>query len=112
MRELPETIARLERRIAGLTQDIATAETHKYAPLTIGGRRCGKGEALELLAARLQILPAGVIETAHGPLRVSIAACRFGIVPVPPIASPEICVEGAPVRTAASPASTRGPAPC
>ena len=36
LRELPATIARLEQRVAGLTQDMATAESHADDRITIG----------------------------------------------------------------------------
>ena len=40
LRELPEDIARLERRVAALAQDIATAKAHADDPIAIGERIC------------------------------------------------------------------------
>jgi hypothetical protein len=68
LRELPETIARLERRIADLTQDMATAHTSTAAPFAIGTRPCDREDALELLATRLKTLPTSVVETRSLPL--------------------------------------------
>ena len=111
LRELPETIARLERRIAGLTQDIDTAEAHKNDPLTIGGRRCGKDEALERLAARLQTLPAGVIEACHIPSGyLSRPVLWHGA--VPHARRRKSTSRAPPPGMAASPATTRDRAPC
>src|SRR5262250_2135861 len=63
LRELPEDIARLERRRDGLTQEIATATAHASAPITIGDRRYSREEAPEALALRLKTLPAIVPQT-------------------------------------------------
>jgi hypothetical protein len=107
LRELPETITRLERRVAGLTQDIATADTHRADPLTSGGRRCGKDEALELMTARLQSLPVAVSERRTIPLGV-YRGQRFGIA-LDPYRSPEISVEGAAVRFGSLSRDHQGP---
>src|SRR5207302_10170602 len=62
LRALPADIERLERRVASLTQDLATAEAHATAPVTIGARTYSRDAALEALGARLQALPATVYE--------------------------------------------------
>jgi hypothetical protein len=49
LRALPGDIERLERRQAGLTQDITTAETHATALVTIGTRPYSRPDALEAL---------------------------------------------------------------
>src|SRR4029434_5203550 len=50
LRELPKTIAQLERRLADLGLDLAIASTPTAAPFTIGSRTCSREDALERLA--------------------------------------------------------------
>ena len=68
LRALPADITRLERRVASLTQDMATAEAHAADPVTIGTQLYSRHDALEALAARLHALPALVYETRSVPL--------------------------------------------
>jgi N12 class adenine-specific DNA methylase len=70
VRALPAEITRLERRLAALTQDSATAAAHAAEPVTIGRRLYSRYDAIEALAARLQALPALVVETRTVPLGV------------------------------------------
>jgi hypothetical protein len=93
LRELPEAIARLERRVAALDQDIATARTHAKDPLAVGERICRRDEAVDLLAARLTSLPTSV----HEALNVPLGRCRglrFGLA-FSPYSAPEVFVKGA-----------------
>jgi N12 class adenine-specific DNA methylase/predicted RNA methylase len=60
LRDLPETIARLKRRLEGLTADLATTKAHARDPLTMTGR---SGDAMTALADRLDALPEKVLET-------------------------------------------------
>jgi hypothetical protein len=92
LRALPVDITRLERRLAALTQDIATAETHATEPVTIGTQPSIRHDALEALAARLQSLPALVYETRTVPLG-QYCGLRFGLVQHPQ-GAPEVYVEG------------------
>jgi hypothetical protein len=93
LRELPETIARLERRVAALSQDMATAKTHAAEPLAIGERICRRDEAQDLLAARLTSLPAAVHEARN--IRLGrYRGLRFGLA-LSPYRAPEVFVEGA-----------------
>src|SRR6516165_4785670 len=39
VRDLPDTIARLDKRVRDLTQDIGTLASHAADSITIGGRR-------------------------------------------------------------------------
>ena len=95
VRDLPETIARLKRRLADLAADIATA--HAAAdPITIGGRTCARKDALDLLGARLQSLPMAVAE----PHRFRLGTYRglsFSAV-MYPHSAPQVCIEGAATR--------------
>ena len=93
LRALPADITRLERRLAALTQDIATAEAHATEPVTIGTRPYSRHDALEALAARLHALPALVSETRSVPLGL-YRGLRFGLVQHPQ-GAPEVYVEGA-----------------
>jgi hypothetical protein len=96
LRELPETIACLERRVHALSQDIATARTHAAEPIAIGERICKREEALDLLAARLKSLPAAVHEARNVPLGCC-RGLRFGLA-LSPHGVPEVFVEGAAMR--------------
>ena len=46
LKELPETIARLTRRVAGLTQDMATLDSHAGDVITIGGHAIAEEDAV------------------------------------------------------------------
>jgi hypothetical protein len=96
LRELPEDIARLERRVAALAQDIATAKTHANDPIAIGERICKREEVLDLLAARLTSLPASVHEARNIPLG-RYRSLRFGLA-LSPYSAPEVFVQGAAMR--------------
>jgi phage shock protein A len=50
VKELPEKIDQLERRIANLTQDMATAKTHEHDRIVIDGRPRQKEDVQEALA--------------------------------------------------------------
>lgn len=96
LRELPETLARLKRRLADLGRDIATAHTHAADPLTIGARTCARKDALDLLGAHLQSLPMAVEE----PRRFRLGMYRglpFSLV-MYPHSAPQVCIEGAATR--------------
>ncbi|MGE3537290.1 MAG: DEAD/DEAH box helicase family protein [Candidatus Tectimicrobiota bacterium] len=93
LRALPAEITRLERRVAALTEDIATAAGHATDPVTIGTRTYSRHDALEALAARLQALPALVYET-HTVALGLVRGLRFGLVQHPQ-GAPEVSIEGA-----------------
>jgi hypothetical protein len=98
LRELPETIARLRRRIEELTADLETAEAHADDPLTLGGRPCRREDALAILSDRLDspAMKAG----ASGPVDLGVyRGLRFGLVPHRH-GPPEVYLEGATTRSA------------
>jgi hypothetical protein len=97
-------IAALERRQAGLTQDIATAAAHAHDPITIGARRYDREDAL---AARVPSLPALVPQTHTVPLGV-YRGLRFGLT-LHPHSHPEVGVEGAVTRYGALSRDFHGP---
>jgi hypothetical protein len=107
LRELPVDIAMLERRQAGLTQDIATVAAHAHDPITIGGRQYNREDALEALAARLPSLPALVPQTHTVPLGV-YRGLQFGLT-LHPHSHPEVGVEGAVSRYGALSRDFHGP---
>jgi len=92
LRKLPRDIERLERRLAALTQDMATAEAHATAPVTIGTRTSSRDAALEALAAHLQALPATVYDTRTVSLGL-YRGLQFGLVQQPQ-GVPEVYLEG------------------
>ena len=57
LRELPDTIARLEKRLADLSADLATLAAHERDPLIIGGRACHRDDELAILGRSLDALP-------------------------------------------------------
>jgi hypothetical protein len=96
VKELPEKIDRLERRIANLTQDMATAKTHEHDRIAIDGRPRQKEDVQEALAAILKTVPTVLFQHRHIPLRV----CRglaFSL-DLSPRDNPSVCVEGAATR--------------
>jgi hypothetical protein len=107
LRELPETIAQLERRLADLAQDLATASAPMSAPFTIGHRTCSREEALERLATRLQVLPSDVAETRDIPLG-TCHGLPFSLV-LHPQGAPDVCVEGATTRYGTLSRDSHGP---
>ena len=96
LRELPGAISRLEQRLSGLAQDMATAEAQANAPLTIGDRTYPKEQGLEALATRLKTLPATISAPRQLPLG-RYRGLNFGIALYPGLA-PEVYVEGALTR--------------
>jgi len=107
LRALPAEITRLERRLAALTEDIATAAAHAAEPIIIGTRPYSRHDALEALAARLQSLPAVVYETCSVLLGVS-RGLRFSLVQHPQ-GAPEVYIEGALRRSAPLARDLHGP---
>src|SRR5262249_7617849 len=107
LRALPAEITRLERRLAALTQDIATAETHATQPVTIGTQPYSRHDALEVLGRRLVSLPAVVYETRAVALGLS-RGLRFGLVQHLQ-GAPEVYVEGALRRSTALARDVHGP---
>jgi hypothetical protein len=86
---LPDTIARLKDRLAGLSADQATTIAHARDPLTLNGR---SGDAMGALTDRLDALPEKVRETrrfAFGKFR----GLDFGLVLYPGGAA-DIYLEG------------------
>ena len=68
LRELPETISRLSKRIADLSADLVAAKAHAGDPVTIGGRACSPEDAVAVLGQALDTLPQTVRETKRFPL--------------------------------------------
>src|SRR5579872_2769441 len=89
---LPETIARLTERLAGLTQDLATSTTHADGPITIGNQECSGEEMLPILGNHLDSLPLMVNATRSFPLGI-YRGLRFGLI-LSPYQSPELYLDG------------------
>ena len=96
LRELPEKIERLERRMAGLTQDRQTVEAHKADPLIIDGRPCPRDDIHKRLGEQLKTVPASVIQTRRVPLGV-YRGLNFGMA-LSAFDAPEVYLEGASIR--------------
>jgi hypothetical protein len=96
LRELPQAIERLSRRLSDLTADQATATAHAGDPITIGSRVCPREDAAAVLGQALSALPERVSQTRRFPLG-TYRGLRFGIVLHPQFA-PEVYLEGATTR--------------
>jgi hypothetical protein len=96
LRELPEKIERLERRIAGLTQDRQTAEARKADPLSIDGRSCPTDDIHKRLGEQLKTAPASVTQTRRMPLGV-YRGLDFGL-NLSPFEAPDVYLKGATMR--------------
>ena len=107
LRELPETIARLERRIAGLTQDQATLAAHDRDPITIDGRPYAGEDAFKTLAKLLNTIPDKVHETRQVSLG-TYQGLAFGLV-LHSVGAPEVYLEGALTRHVTLSRDAHGP---
>ena len=107
LRELPQTIARLERRIAGLTQDQATLSAHDRDPIVIDGRSYADEDASKALGGLLNTIPDKVHETRQVPLG-TYQGLSFGLV-LHSVGAPETYLEGALTRHAALSRDSHGP---
>jgi N12 class adenine-specific DNA methylase len=96
IRELPETIARLTRRVADLAADQATLSAHDRDPLTIGGHAHAEEDAQKPLARQLNAIPDKTHETRRYPLG-TYRGLAFGVV-VNALGAPDIYLEGATTR--------------
>ena len=96
LRELPDTIARLDKRLADLSADLATLAAHARDPLTIGGRACSRDDALDILGRRLDALPEKVRESSRFPLG-RYRGLDFGLV-LHAGGAAEVFLEGAATR--------------
>ncbi len=107
LRELPETIERLTRRLSGLEADMATAVAHAGDRLKVGNRTASREEAMAVLAESLETLPRHVSHTHRYPLGV-YRGLKFGLI-LHPQWSPEVYLEGKLTRQDAISREHRGP---
>ena len=67
LRELPETIAQLSKRLADFKADAATAEAHAGDSVTMDGRPVSDESVIDILGGRLDSLPQRQIDTDAWP---------------------------------------------
>jgi len=96
VKELPEKIERLEQRISGLGEDIATANAHERDPVTIGARHYAKEDVQEALAAMLKGVDMVVFRNRRIPLGI-YHGLKFSL-DLSPRENPSVCVEGTVTR--------------
>ena len=96
LRELPDTITRLEKRLSDLSADLETSKAHARDPLTLAGLAYAAEDAAKALSHRLDALPDKAHETRRYPLGV-YRGLRFGIT-VGPLGAPDAYLEGATTR--------------
>jgi N12 class adenine-specific DNA methylase len=107
VRDLPDTVAGLSKRLANLTADEQTITAHAADPITIANRRIARDDVAAALAARLDALPVNPREKTRVPLGV-YRGLRFGMV-LNPQWSPEVYLEGATTRLETLSRDHRGP---
>ena len=107
LRELPDTIARLTKRLADLSADLATPTAHERDPLTIGDRPCNRPMSWTVLGHRLDALPEKVRETRRFPLG-RYRGLAFGLV-LHPGGAADVFLEGAATRHGMLSRDHRGP---
>ena len=92
VRDLPDAVADLSRRLANLTADAATATAHDEDRIVIGKRSCLREEVTAVLGSQLNAMPGSVREQRRFPLG-TYRGLRFGMVLHPQFA-PEVYLEG------------------
>lgn len=92
VRDLPETIARLSERLAGLEADAATLLAHADDTIVIDSQSYDRADALDALDTQLQALPPSAGFRQRVPLGV-YRGLRFGLV-LNVSFSPEVYLEG------------------
>jgi hypothetical protein len=107
IRLLPETIASLTERLAGLTADDTTARKHAGDAMVIGTRPVLPADAVATLAASFETLPHSVSSTRRLPLG-TYRGLRFGMV-LHPQFSPDVYLEGALTRQTGLSREHQGP---
>ena len=96
LRTLPDHISTLSERLANLTADQAKVAAHRGDILVIGDRAAFRGDALDILGARLDALPEFVQQSRRVPLGM-YRGLNFGVVLDPQFA-PEVYLEGKMMR--------------
>ena len=95
-RELPDTIARLTKRVADLGDDLATTTSHQSDSVIIGDRSCNRTDVPDILGRRLEAIPDTVRETKRYPIG-RLRGLDFGIV-LHANGAADVYLEGATVR--------------
>jgi len=107
VRTLPETIASLSERLEGLTSDLATVTAHATDAITIGDRKCGHEDVMDILGGRLDSLNNMVSTQRSVPLG-TYRGLRFGLV-LQPHQAPDLYLDGAASRRAMLSRDHHGP---
>ncbi len=110
VRELPEAIARLQQGLSKLTADMETAQAHASDPVLIDGVTCPRDRLLAVLAAKLDTVPAEVIQTRRFVIG-QVRGLSFGIVKHR-YGTPEVFLEGQGVRATPLSRESQGPRAC
>ena len=92
VRDLPDAVADLSKRLDNLTADAATANAHAAERTLVGKRSCSREEVAAVLGRQIEAIPAGVREQRRFPLG-TYRGLRFGMVLHPQFA-PEVYLEG------------------
>jgi hypothetical protein len=107
VRDLPETIASLSKRLSALTTDQTTATVHADDPITIGSRTILREDLPAALTRQLDALPWNVRDATRVPMGV-YRGLRFGMV-LHPMSPPDVYLEGAITRVSTLSRDHQGP---
>jgi len=106
-KELPSTIARLERSVADLEADLRTLAKHADDPVSVGGRTPARENLQAVLAQSLNSLPEDVSASRRFPLGI-YRGLRFGVERHPG-GTADVYLEGATTRDAMLSRESQGP---
>jgi len=97
VRTLPDTIASMADRLEGLTSDLTTVTTHAADPITVGDRKCGYEDVMDILGGHLDSLN-NMVSTQRSILWERIVACVRPV--LHPHQAPDVYLDGAISRRA------------
>ncbi|HEV3439755.1 MAG TPA: helicase-related protein [Gemmata sp.] len=92
VRDLPESIASMSKRLTNLISDEATAKTHARDPIAISGRTYPRDAIAEILGRKMDALPMNIKERTRFSLG-TYRGLRFGMV-LNPQFLPDVFLEG------------------
>jgi hypothetical protein len=110
VRELPEVIAHLRKRLKDTAADLQTAKAHEEDEILVGSVRCSRDKLQSVLGEALDALPLEVKETRKVVLG-KMRGMTFGIVKHR-LGPPEVFLQGQTVRQSLLSRGAEGPRAC
>ena len=108
LRELPDTIERLAKRLADLSADLATLAAHEHDPVIIGERTCNRTDVLDILGPSPRC-PAGEGTRIQTRSRSAAIAALHSAWCCTPTVPPRCSWKEPPPATPCCPATITGP---